>query len=194
VQAARKARATSCVSSKRNGKRQRSAVASCFMAAGPSCGYEASSLELTATTASPWSRASCAARTSSLRMCFTYGQWLQMNATSSPFLPRASSAPSTGRPVTASARRKAGSWVPSGSIVEGVSAMRAPLRSAGILGGTGAAGTHFYLSGSASLAGAVRRVATIEPARMSTKASAVPRVNRSPPSPTPAATATAGFT
>src|SRR5512147_2665207 len=66
-----------------------------------------------------------------------------MNATSNPFFPRASSTPSTGRPLTASVRRKAGSGVPRGSIVDGVSAMSAPLCvAARILGRKSSAGTY----------------------------------------------------
>src|SRR5690349_9565054 len=54
-------------------------------------------------------------------MCFTYGQWLQMNATTRPRAAAKSSSACTS-PVK-SASRKAGAGVPSASIVDSVAAM-----------------------------------------------------------------------
>src|SRR5262245_24957865 len=55
-------------------------------------------------------------------MCFTYGQWLQMNITSNAGESAKSSRP-TLRP-SGVGRRKSGAGVPSGSIVEFTAAMR----------------------------------------------------------------------
>src|SRR5205809_3980851 len=55
-------------------------------------------------------------------MCFTKGQWLQMNITSRPEA-SARSSRATDRPFV-SGRRKSGAGVPSANIVEGVCAIR----------------------------------------------------------------------
>src|SRR3989304_4312398 len=72
-------------------------------------------------------------------MCCTYGQWLQMNATSSADAGWKSSR-DTVRP-SGSGRRKSGAGVPSGSIVEAVnmSVLSCPGRADGG-GGRGGAG------------------------------------------------------
>src|SRR5262245_26461982 len=58
-------------------------------------------------------------------MCFTYGQWLQMNATTAG-LP-ASVWEETVLPVTASGSENAGSVEPRASIREGVATMAFPI-------------------------------------------------------------------
>jgi len=91
-----------------------------------SSGYLLASLALMATTATPlfwYSRPSSA---SSWRICFTYGQWLQMNSTNKTGAVLKSSIDIV-RP-SVSGRRNGGAFVPRGIIVEGVSTMTGPYR------------------------------------------------------------------
>src|ERR1017187_5654537 len=61
-------------------------------------------------------------------MCFTNGQWPQMNMTSSAFLPRKSSR-RTVLPLTTSASAKSGAMVPRASMVDAVCAIEvSPLK------------------------------------------------------------------
>jgi len=91
--------------------------------AGPSSGCVEASLDATATTASPRARYSRANFANSDLMCFTYGQWVQMKATSNPGA-FANCSDETSVP-SRSGNENAGSFVLSGSMVEGVSAIHA---------------------------------------------------------------------
>src|SRR6185437_14483679 len=79
-----------------------------------------------ATMAMPFGPYSRANRTKPSSRCLTYGQWLQMKATSNPFEPAKSR--SAKRLPAGSARAKSGAGVPSASMRDSLAGMWSPLR------------------------------------------------------------------